>query len=435
MKIKENKVLLECILFGMHSFLAICEVLAYNEKNGNGALIGVIDMNEKKKALVFPLILDGATGTELTKRGMPQGACTERFVLEHPDVITALQQEYIAAGSDAVLAPTFGANRPTLERHGFKPEKVGQVCRDLFAITKAHAAGKLIAGDMSPTGFLMQPFGDTAPETVYNIYREQAATLLDCGVDFFFIETMIAAAEARLAVRAVRDLSKDIPVFVSMTVNENGRTMYGDSLDAVLLTLIPFDIQGFGCNCSIGPDVIAKALKPAAPIAKRYGIPLIAKPNAGMPVTDENGTHFPLTPKDMAGAVDGFVGLGVGIFGGCCGTTPAHIEAIAGAAKATEKERFSDVEDLEEGNYVSSSRVWAAVDPAAPYTAVDGDSEDDIYDLLDEVDPDEVLYLELNEGAADVLIRMDAFIPNPVVVCGREEEIEKLEKWLCRKVR
>ena len=392
-------------------------------------------MDKKNGVLKFPMILDGATGTELTKRGMPQGACTERYVLEHPDVITALQQEYIAAGSDAVLAPTFGANRSTLERHGYKPEEVQQVCWDLYQITKNHAKGKLVAGDMSPTGYLMQPFGDTAPETVYEIYREQAATLLECGVDFFFIETMITAAEARLAVRAVRDLSQEIPVFVSMTVNENGKTMYGDALDAVLLTLIPYDIQGFGCNCSIGPDVIARALKPAAPIAKRYGIPLVAKPNAGMPVTDESGTHFPLQPADMAAAVDRFVGMGVGVFGGCCGTTPAHIAAIAQAARASEKERFSDVEPLLEGNYVSSSRVWAEVDPDADYTPMDGDSEDDIYDLLDEVDPDEVLYLELEEGAAEVLIRMDAFIPNPIAVRGLEEEILKLEKWLCRKVR
>ena len=390
---------------------------------------------DMRTELKFPLILDGATGTELTKRGMPQGACTERFVLEHPDVITGLQQEYIAAGSDAVLAPTFGANRPTLERHGYKADEVEQTCRDLFAITKAHAAGKLVAGDMSPTGFLMQPFGDTAPEVVYESYREQAATLLDCGVDFFFIETMITAAEARLAVRAVRDLSKDIPVFVSMTVNENGRTMYGDVLDAVLMTLVPYNIQGFGCNCSIGPDVIARALKPAAPIAKRYGIPLIAKPNAGMPVTDETGTRFPLTPEDMAAAVDGFVGMGVGIFGGCCGTTPDHIAAIAKAARSSLLERASKVEALEEGNYVSSSRVWAAVEPDTAYTVVDGDSEDDIYDLLDEVDPDEVLYLDLQEGAADVLIRMDAFIPNPIAVRGEEEQITKIEKWLCRKVR
>lgn len=390
---------------------------------------------EMKRELQFPMILDGATGTELTKRGMPQGACTERFVLENPGIIAGLQREYLAAGSDAVLAPTFGANRPTLERHGYGAGEVSEVCGSLVRITKDLAGNRLVGGDMSPTGLMMQPYGDAAPEQIFEAYREQAAKLLECGVDFFFIETMISAAEARLAVRAVRELSKTVPVFVSMTVNENGRTMYGDCLDAVLLTMIPYGIQGFGCNCSIGPEVIMGALKPAAPIAKRYGIPLIAKPNAGMPVTDESGTHFPLKPSDMAAAVDGFVGLGVGVFGGCCGTTPAHIEAIAGAAKSSAKQPFSDVEPIEEGEYVSSTRVWAKVDPDAGYTVVDGDSEDDLYDLLDELDPEEVLCLELKEGAADVLIRMNAFIPNPVAVRGLEEEIVKVENWLCRKVR
>ena len=288
---------------------------------------------------------------------------------------------------------------------------------------------------MSPTGLLLKPYGDTEPETVYEIYREQASVLLDCGVDFFFIETMISAAEAKQAVRAVRSLSADIPVFVSMTVTESGRTMSGDSLDAVLLTLQPYNIQGFGCNCSIGPDVIANALKPAAPIAKLYGIPLIAKPNAGMPVTDETGTHFPLTPADMAAAVDMLTGLGVGIFGGCCGTTPAHIEAIAAAARASDTERSADVEAAEDGVYAATSRAWGVIDPDAEYTAVDADSEDDLYDLMDEVDPDEVLYLELGEGAADVLIRMDAFLSNPIALRGDEEEIAKVENNLCRKVR
>ncbi len=383
----------------------------------------------------LPFVLDGATGTELSKRGMGTKDCTERFILEHPDTLTSLQSEYIAAGSDAVLAPTFGANRPTLLRHGYTADEAEPVCRALFKIAKDNAGDRKIGGDMSPTGLLLKPYGDTDPETVYDIYREQAAVLLDCGVDFFFIETMISAAEARLAVRAVRDLSADIPVLVSMTVTESGRTMSGDSLDAVLLTMLPYNIQGFGCNCSIGPDVIANALAPAAPIAKLYGIPLIAKPNAGMPVTDETGTHFPLTPADMAAAVEHLTGLGVGIFGGCCGTTPAHIEAIAGAARTASTGRFSAVEAAEDGNYAATSRAYGIIDPDADYTAVDGDSEDDLYDLMDEVDPEDVLYLELNEGAADVLIRMDAFLPNPIAVRGDEDEIVKLEKALCRKVR
>lgn len=393
------------------------------------------DILKKSTPFALPFILDGATGTELSKRGMQEGDCTERFISDNPEVLKKLQGEYRTAGSDAVLAPTFGANRPTLVRHGYNADETAAMCRKLFEIAKENAGDCKIGGDMSPTGLLLKPYGETEPETVYEIYREQAEALLGCGVDFFFIETMISAAEARLAVRAVRDLSKDIPVFVSLTVNENGRTMNGDVPDAVLVTLLPYDIQGFGCNCSIGPDVIAKALTPAAPIAKRYGIPLIAKPNAGMPVTDENGTHFPLTPDDMAAYVDRLTGLGVGIFGGCCGTTPAHIEAIAKAAKSTAKERFSDVDAAEDGIYVATARAWAAADPDADYMAVDADSEDDLYDLMDECDPDDVLYLELGEGAADVLIRMDAFISNPIAVRGDEAEIEKIEKTLCRKVR
>lgn len=391
----------------------------------------------EKKAFPFelPFVLDGATGTELTKRGMPVSACTERFVLDNPAIIQTLQGEYIAAGSDAVLAPTFGANRPTLERHGFASDEVEAACRGLFKIAKDNAGNAKVGGDMSPTGLLIKPFGDAEPEQVFEIYREQAATLLDCGVDFFFIETMISAAEAKLAVRAVRELSKDIPVFVTLTVTESGRTVSGDRLDAVLLTLLPYDIQAFGCNCSIGPDVIARALEPAAPIAKQYGIPLIAKPNAGMPVHDENGMHYPLSPEDMAATVDHLTGLGVGVFGGCCGTTPVHIAAIAKAAKATDKERFSDVEAIGEGLYVATSRMWAEVDSDAEYTAIDGDSEDDLNDLSDEVDPDEVMYLELGEGAADVLIRMEGFLSNPIAVRGDEAEIAKIENLLCRKVR
>ncbi len=383
----------------------------------------------------WPFVLDGATGTELLKRGMKKGDCTERFVLEHPEVIQALQREYIEAGSDAVLAPTFGANRPTLMRHGYTEKDVEPVCRKLFQIAKENAGKVKVGADLSPTGLMLKPYGYTEPEEVYEIYREEAAVLLDCGADFFFIETMISAAEARQAVRAVRDLSKEIPVFVSMTVNENGRTMSGDALDAVLVTLLPYQIQGFGCNCSIGPDVIARALAPAAPIAKKHGMVLIAKPNAGMPVTDEQGTQFPLTPEDMAAFAEHLTGLGTGIFGGCCGTTPAHIQAMKKAVTAVKKDRFADVLEAEEGTYVSTARIWSVMKEGAEYITIDADSEDDIYDLMDESESEDILYLELKEGAADLLIEMDAFILNPIAVCGDEGEVVKLEKELCRKVR
>ncbi len=384
---------------------------------------------------LLPFILDGATGTELNKRGMTSTDCTERFILENPRVLQSLQTEYINAGSNAVLAPTFGANRPTFLRHGFKENELEDICKRLVYISKENGEDVKIGGDMSPTGLLLSPYGDTEPEKIFEIYSEQAKILLQCGVDFFFIETMLSAAEARLALMAVRSVSNEIPVFVSLTVNETGKTMNGDSMGAALVCMLPFSVTAFGCNCSIGPDVVANALESAAPIAKLYGIPLIAKPNAGMPVTDEKGTHFSLTPSDMADAVDRLTGLGVGVFGGCCGTTPAHISAIADAAKTTTVSIFSAAEDLQEGVYVATSRIFARIDENAQYIKINADSEDDIYDLLDESDTEDVLYFELESGAGELLISMDAFIPNPIAVCGDEEEISKIEKNLCRKVR
>ncbi len=383
----------------------------------------------------LPLILDGATGTALLKRGMQTGECTEKFILENPHILTGLQAEYIAAGSQAVLAPTFGANIPTLLRHGFSKEEADQVCRALCGISKQNAGKVKVGGDISPTGLLMKPYGNTEPQEIYDIYHAQAATLIDCNVDFIFIETMLSAAEAKMAVRAVRDISADIPVFVSLTVGENGRTMNGDMLGAALLTLVQYNIQGFGCNCSIGPAVVANALTTAAPIAKLYNIPLIAKPNAGMPVTTESGAVSPLTPADMAAATDRFTGLGVGIFGGCCGTTPEHIRAIATAAKNTSKKLFEDVKEPETGVYVSTARAYALVDENAEYLPIDDSSEDCIYELMDACEPDDVLYFELREGGAETVIQMDAFIPNPIALRGLEKEISKAEAVLCRKFR
>jgi len=384
----------------------------------------------------LPFILDGATGTELTRRGMKEGDCTERFISSNPDALTGLQKEYREAGSDACLAPTFGANLPTLKRHGYGEEDADRVCAELFMLSKnATDKGMKIGGDMSPTGLLLKPYGDADPEDVCDIYKKQAKVLLDCGADFFFIETMISAAEARLALRAVRELDRDVPVFVSLTVNENGRTMNGDSPAAAFLSMVKYGLSGFGCNCSIGPDVILNALKPASPYAKLYSVPLIAKPNAGMPVTDENGTHFPLTPDDMAGYIDSLSGIGVGIFGGCCGTTPDHIAAIAKAARSSHKEIFSDTESAPEAVYVSTARLIGEADPDAEHTFIDADSEDDIYDITEDCDGDEVLYFELGEGGGDLLIRMDAFISNPYALTGDEQEIEKVERTLARKVR
>ena len=219
-------------------------------------------------------ILDGATGTMLNKMGMPKDICTERFVLENPDVFRRLQSDYIEAGSDAVLAPTFGANIPSLTRHGFSKDDADEICSNLARISLDNAAGKaLVGGDISPTGKLLKPYGNAEPDEVFDVYKTQAQSCVKAGVDFIIAETMISAAEAVIAARAVRAVSSDIPLLISLTVNENGRTMSGDSLEAVLIILSQYNIQGFGCNCSRGPDVVYNALLPVSGIAKKLGIP------------------------------------------------------------------------------------------------------------------------------------------------------------------
>ncbi len=394
------------------------------------------------KNFPLPFLLDGATGTELIRRGMKSGECTEAFVLANPDVMRTLQSEYYASGSDAVLAPTFGASLPNLTRHGLDPNDADSVCHRLVEVSQSAASSEssnrqhYIGGDVSPTGLISQPFGDTPADEIIGIFKRQISALVSAGVDFLMLETMISLAELRLAVIAAREVSAEIPIFTTMTVDQNGRTMNGDSLDAALMVLSQYDIQGFGVNCSIGPDVVYNALKAVSPIAKGLGIPLIAKPNAGLPVEDEHGSHFSVTPDEMAGYVEKFFNIGAYILGGCCGTRPAHIAAIRKTVDDTAIVLPEDTDAaLYSSRFVATSRVIAEISEDAEYVKITADDEDTLYDLTDEADPDEILYLELGDGAADLLISMDTYIQNPICVRGNEAEIERAERYLCKKIR
>ena len=240
--------------------------------------------------LNYPLLLDGATGTQLQKHGMPAGVCAEKWTLENPDVILAVQKEYVDAGSRVLYTPTFGANRVKLEANGLF-NKVEDFNLRLAALSKEAAGGRAwVAGDIAPTGLFLYPLGDTSFEELVEIYTEQAAALEKAGVDLFVIETMMTVAEARAAVLAVRSVSRK-PVFVSFTVNEQGKTLMGSDVAAVLQIMQGMGIAAFGLNCSTGPDAMAGQLKRLHEIAR---VPLIAKPNAGVPEV-ENGafTSFP----------------------------------------------------------------------------------------------------------------------------------------------
>ncbi|MBR4090584.1 MAG: homocysteine S-methyltransferase family protein, partial [Mogibacterium sp.] len=190
--------------------------------------------------LYFPLILDGANGTELQKRGYYGSKCTEAWVLEHPEVMKQLQKEYIEAGSDIVYAPTFGANRVKLEENGFF-NMVKDFNKRLVEISKEAAAGKaLVAGDIATSGKFLAPLGDISFSELYDMYHEQAEAMEEAGVDMFVIETIMTVPDARAALLAVKDVS-DKPVLVSFTCDENGRTLTGSDVRAALVIM-----QGMG---------------------------------------------------------------------------------------------------------------------------------------------------------------------------------------------
>jgi 5-methyltetrahydrofolate--homocysteine methyltransferase len=276
------------------------------------------------------LILDGATGTELQKRGMPAGACPEVWCLENPGAMRDIHAIYREAGSDIVYTCTFGANRLKLQQYGV--EDVRAVNRQL-AILARDAVGKkaLVAGDIGPTGHFVEPFGDLKFEEAVDIFKEQVMGLLDGGVDLFVIETMMDIQEARAALLAVKELT-DRFTMVTMTYENNGRTLNGTDPVTALVTLQSLGADAVGCNCSTGPDTMVTLIEAMKPYAT---VPLVAKPNAGMPRLSGNKTEFDMDPGAFASFGKVFASAGVNLLGGCCGTTPEHIQALKNALSCT----------------------------------------------------------------------------------------------------
>ena len=275
----------------------------------------------------FPLILDGATGTQLQKRGFDSSICAEDWVMQHPEAIAEIQSAYIENGSRVIYAPTFGANRVKLESHGIF-NKVSEYNEKLVAISRqavGHSA--FIAGDIAPTGKFLYPLGDASFEELVDIYTEQAAALEKAGVDLFVIETMMTLPEARAAVLAVKRVSKK-PIFVTFTCDENGKTLTGTDVTAALVVLQGMGVNAFGLNCSTGPD---KTLAQLMRLKEFAAVPLIAKPNAGVPQMVEGKTVYNCPPEQFTAFVEEMAACGVCIFGGCCGTEVDHIAALSAA--------------------------------------------------------------------------------------------------------
>lgn len=362
----------------------------------------------------LPLLLDGATGTNLSKAGMPAGVMPEKWILDHPDVIFSLQKEY-ARFSDVIYTPTFGANRPTMERHGEKD--VDGFNRRLSALTREAAEKKLVAGDLAPTGLIMKPYGDTDFEEVAAAYAEQARAMSDT-VDLFVSETNLSLAESCAAVEGVKAVSEK-PIFVTVTVDANGRTMSGDKVDACLLTLADRGVSAFGLNCSCGPESMSKFLLPLLPLSVALGVPLIAKPNAGVPHTDADGhTSFSLSPEDFARDAEALLSDGIAILGGCCGSEPAHIAALRNVIDTFDGDFPVPTEIPDLSRTVCTNTTLAEVgnqETLSPIPISD-DTPDDACDMGEE-NGYAVILLQ-TEADAEELLHITPYIPYPLVVTG-----------------
>lgn len=277
-----------------------------------------------------PVLLDGATGTNLQKAGMPVGVCPEQWILENSEVLIDLQKQYVEAGTDILFAPTFTASRIKLKEYGLE-DHLEEMNRKLVALSKEAAKGTnaLVAGDLTMTGEQLYPLGDLMFEDLVDVYKEQAKIIAEAGADLFVVETMMSLQECRAAVLAIREVC-DLPVMVSLTYNEDGRTLYGTDPVTAVVVMQSLGADAVGMNCSTGPEAM---LEPIAKMAEYAAIPLLAKPNAGMPELIDGQTVFNVEPEEFAEVGKKLVEEGAAIIGGCCGTTPEHIRVLKEAVK------------------------------------------------------------------------------------------------------
>ena len=275
------------------------------------------------------LYLDDATGSNLVKAGMPSGVCPEQWILEHQDVMLQLQKDYVQAGTNILYAPTFTANRVKLAEYHLEKNMTSMI-RDLVAISKKAAESTpghpvYVAGDLTMTGEQLKPMGKMELETLIDIYKEQILCLVDAGADLLVVETMMSLAETRAALIAAKEVC-DLPVIATLTFEADGRTLFGTDAKTAAIVLESLGASAIGANCSTGPAQMESII---SEMVSHTRIPVIAKPNAGLPFLDENGTTcYNMEAEEFAEEMEVLVNAGATILGGCCGTTPEFIRQI-----------------------------------------------------------------------------------------------------------
>ena len=271
------------------------------------------------------LILDGATGSNLTKAGMPKGVCTEEWALAHPEAVIALQRAYVEAGSDIVYAPTFGANRASLKRFGLE-ERLSELNHRLVELSRIAVDGRvLVAGDITTIGYPVTDDGELSYENRVALYQEQISCLRDTGVDLLVGETLLGGDEAMAILDAAATVC-DLPVMCTLTVESDGSCYFGGNIIDIAANLEAMGAAAVGINCSCGPDQLECIIRN---LKERVSVPVIVKPNAGLPIINERGEAvYPMEPEVFGQHMKVLIKAGAGVVGGCCGTDARFIREL-----------------------------------------------------------------------------------------------------------
>lgn len=280
------------------------------------------------------ILADGAMGTMLFDSGLEQGGSPELWNVEHPERVAAIHRGYLEAGAQLLLTNTFGGTRHRLALHNLQgrvTELNSAAVKLLRATIDESGVAALIAGDIGPTGGVLSPYGEMSFEDAREAFAEQAQALVDGGVDLIWIETMADLEEVRAAVEGVRQASREIPIIMTMTFDTHGRTMMGVTPEKAVTTLNGFGAVAVGGNCGNGPEEIIAVVERMRAVSP--GTILVAKANAGIPELVAGRPVYRATPEVMADYARQVYAAGARIIGACCGSTPAHIRAIAAALK------------------------------------------------------------------------------------------------------
>ncbi|MCJ7512663.1 MAG: homocysteine S-methyltransferase family protein [Anaerolineales bacterium] len=275
------------------------------------------------------ILADGAMGTMLFEAGLQFGDSPERWNVEHPERVQAVHRAYLEAGSRLLLTNTFGGNRWRLSLHGLESrgrEFVEAGARNARASVEAAGGRALVAGDIGPSGSLLAPLGELDEAEAVAGFAEQAEALLEGGVDVIWIETMSDLGEVATAVRGVRQASESVPILATMTFDTRGHTMMGVSPEKAVQQLLALGAAAIGGNCGNGPEEILEVVERMRAVSPQAIV--IAKANAGLPTLVGGHAVYAASPESMAEYARAAAGRGARIIGACCGSTPAHLQAM-----------------------------------------------------------------------------------------------------------